>query len=349
MWVATNSLALRIPLIKKGAYFNLARSGLLQSLKKQIGRNSRYAVTVFTTIDCNLGCGYCFQNTAPAKAGEFRPQRIRSSRIDNETLNDAVEFVRRAMESQGLRGLDLLLMGGEPLLYRGDAERTLEAFGKLGPLRADIVTNGTQLTVERARTLETLGLREAQLTFDGDRESHDSVRHTVAGLATFDLISKNLRDCLDGTDIRFTLRVNVSASNLEGIPLLIQQLAEICGKEAYRCSIDIALIDGTFTQEREPIPPMRVEEVVGSASEFAAESGFQWSRRGAGGVCVYCSQVGDESGVVIGSDGGLYSCWDSAGQDGMQVGTLSEGFDMNSISAETWFHADIKDMVTRPS
>lgn len=255
MWVATNFLALRIPLIKKGAYFNLARSGLLQSLKKQIGRNSRYAVTVFTTTDCNLGCGYCFQNTAPAKAGEFRPQRIRSSRIDNETLNDAVEFVRRAMESQGLRGLDLLLMGGEPLLYRGDAERTLEAFGKLGPLRADIVTNGTQLTVERARTLETLGLREAQLTFDGDRESHDSVRHTVAGLATFDLISKNLRDCLDGTDIRFTLRVNVSASNLEGIPLLIQQLAEICGKEAYRCSIDIALIDGTFTQEREPIPP----------------------------------------------------------------------------------------------
>src|SRR5437899_8506970 len=38
-----------------------------------VGKLDTYVVTVLTSTDCNLGCGYCFQNTAQDASGGNRP------------------------------------------------------------------------------------------------------------------------------------------------------------------------------------------------------------------------------------------------------------------------------------
>src|SRR4051794_11305660 len=74
-----------------------------------------YTVTVLTSTDCNLGCGYCFQNIGQDQAGGNRPPRIAHSRLKSETITDILEFTRRQMEQAETDKLHILLFGGEPL------------------------------------------------------------------------------------------------------------------------------------------------------------------------------------------------------------------------------------------
>src|SRR5688572_23903167 len=50
-----------------------------------------YSVTVLTSTDCNLGCGYCFQNIAQDPSGGNRPPRIAHSRLTSATITEILE------------------------------------------------------------------------------------------------------------------------------------------------------------------------------------------------------------------------------------------------------------------
>src|SRR5262249_49868063 len=75
-----------------------------------------YQLTVLTSTDCNLGCGYCFQNVAQDTTGGNRPPRIAHSRLTSSTITDILEFASRQMAAAGLEKLHVQLFGGEPLL-----------------------------------------------------------------------------------------------------------------------------------------------------------------------------------------------------------------------------------------
>ncbi len=42
--------------------------------------------------------------------------------------------------------------------------------------------------------------------------------------------------------------------------------------------------------------------------------------------CLYCGVIGGGSGTVINADGTLYSCWESVGRTGYEVGDLRTGY-----------------------
>src|ERR1700733_14334516 len=46
---------------------------------------SSFSLTVLTSTACNLGCGYCFQNTAADASGGHRPLRIERQRLASDT------------------------------------------------------------------------------------------------------------------------------------------------------------------------------------------------------------------------------------------------------------------------
>ena len=75
-----------------------------------------YSLTVLTTTACNLGCGYCFQNTGQDEAGGSRPPRISYARLTPNRITSVLEFAGRQMAASGLEKLNILLFGGEPLL-----------------------------------------------------------------------------------------------------------------------------------------------------------------------------------------------------------------------------------------
>ena len=52
--------------------------------------------------------------------------------------------------------------------------------------------------------------------------------------------------------------------------------------------------------------------------------------------CSYCDTVGGRDGAVVSADGRLYSCWDSAGQAGFEVGDLDTGYAPDTEITDRW-------------
>ncbi|MDH6578739.1 radical SAM protein [Kitasatospora sp. MAP5-34] len=284
-----------------------------------------YSLTVLTSTDCNLGCGYCFQNTGQDEKGGSRPPRIKHARLTSDMITSVLDFTRERMEAAELDRLALMLFGGEPLLNPRGARELLRRAAELGELKASMVSNGTLLTPLIAKELHAAGLESVQITFDGDKEVHDAIRIKRSGGGTFDLIVNNVAKAMAATDIRWHLRVNVSHHNKHGMDELVERLAERL--DAPRCGLQFALIgDVGVGYGNDLAYGSTLAEDFTRWHARALELGFSVSRPKANLGCQACSFKSGKYGAVINADGVLSSCWETAGQPGWEVGTLEHGY-----------------------
>ena len=132
-------------------------------------------LSLVLTHACNLACSYCY-------TGE-KFDRAMSLETATEALAYAFARARR---------VDLTFFGGEPLL----AYDRLAAIAAAAPgmaaargatLRMQVTTNGTLLTIARARELSLLGVRTT-LSLDGDRAAHEATRPRRGGGSSFDAV-----------------------------------------------------------------------------------------------------------------------------------------------------------------
>ncbi len=298
-----------------------------------------YSLTVLTSTRCNLGCGYCFQNTDQDDTGGNRPPRIAYSRLTSDTITSILEFTGRRQADAGLDRLVLMLFGGEPLLNPRGCLELLERAAPYGLHRASMTSNGTLLTPSLARRLADLGLRDVQVTFDGDRPEHDTIRVRRGGGGTFDAIVGNMARVQEVTSIRCVIRVNVSHHNHRGIDELVERLA--AALDPSRCSIYFARVgdvgigygnDLSFGDD--------------TAARFirwqrrAVDLGFAVPRPGVETPCQACSHRDGRYGAVVNADGTLYSCWETAGKAGWQVGTVRDGYLTAEQTRDRWISCD---------
>lgn len=196
-----------------------------------------YALTVLTSTNCNLGCGYCFQNTAQDATNGSRPPRIARTRLTSETITSILGFTERQMAAAELDRLRILLFGGEPLLNPRGCLELLERASGIGMTSAWMISNTTLLTPRLAGQLSDLGLDSVQVTFDGDRADHDRIRVNRADNGgTYDKIVRNIVAASEVTPIRWTLRVNVSQETFDGVDALIDRLAAELDPPGARCT-----------------------------------------------------------------------------------------------------------------
>jgi len=294
-----------------------------------------FSLTVLTSTACNLGCGYCFQNTALDPNGGDRPLRIGAERLHDETIDRIVEFTRGRMELAGLDKLYLLLFGGEPLLNPRGCLRMLERAQGIGMYVGMMVTNGVLLTEQLARDLYGAGLRGVQITFDGSRADHDSIRVKHSGGATFDTIVDNLGRATEATGMRWNLRVNVSHRTFDRVGELFGQLAGRVDPE--RCSVTFAWVgDAGFGYGNDL---RHIDDVSDAFAQWAItgiEAGFRVVRPSMRTTCQICTEPGGRNGAVVNPDGTLYSCWQSAGKPGFEVGTIDDGYVDPAEVPERW-------------
>ncbi|WP_432927914.1 radical SAM protein [Microbispora sp. CA-135349] len=298
-----------------------------------------YSLTVLTSTNCNLGCAYCFQNTEQDATGGSRPPRIASSRLTSGTIGAILEFTRSRQAEAGLDGLVLMLFGGEPLLNPRACVELLERAGGLGLRWASMTSNGTLMTVPLARRLADLGLRDVQVTFDGDRPDHDRIRVRRTGGGTFDDVVAAMAAMTAATPIRCGIRVNVSHHNHEGIDALVERLGR--DLDPSRCSLYFA----------------RVGDVgVGYGNDLAfsddmAARFIRWQRRAldlgftvprprAHTPCQACSYRDGRYGAVVNADGTLSSCWETAGKPEWRVGTVRDGYLPPDRTAGRWISCE---------
>lgn len=286
--------------------------------------HTRYSLTVVTATDCNLGCPYCFQNTAPAEPGRFDPPRIPRAVLDDGTIEKIAAFTGSRMRRAGMDRLFVLLFGGEPLLNPAACRALLTRLGRLAPVTASMVSNGVLLTPATARDLSALGLRSVQVTLDGPRDLHDGIRTSRAGRGTFERIIANLAAAQETTDLRFTLRVNATADVL---PRLEELATHLAGRlDASRCVFDVAPVLNYAGLYDAGIDHTGAEvSAVLRGYAAALDHGFEVGWPGAG-ACGFCTERDGTTGAVVNADGTLYSCWETIGKPGYEVGTVQTGY-----------------------
>ena len=295
-----------------------------------------FSLTVLTATTCNLGCGYCFQNTALDPSGGGRPSRIARHLLDTGTIDRILRFTAERMAQAGLSGLHLLLYGGEPLINRRGCLELLNRARTIGLSSAMVATNGVLLTPKLAGDLEASGLTGAQITFDGSRDDHDRIRVKRSGAAIFDTIARNLAKATEVTGLRWHLRVNVSHHNFDRMGDLFSQLLA-AGIDPARCTLTFAWVgDAGFGYDNALRHIDEVGRGVIAWSIAALEAGFHVTRPGMKTTCQICSVPGGKYGAVVNADGKLYSCWQSAGKPGFDVGTVDEGYRRVSEVRERW-------------
>ncbi|HEX5493471.1 MAG TPA: radical SAM protein [Mycobacteriales bacterium] len=295
----------------------------------------RYSLTVLTSTACNLGCGYCFQNTGQDTKTGFRPPRIRNRRLTPDTIEQVLAFTAEQMARAGLDELVVMLFGGEPLLNPRGCLRLLQRAADLNLHSASMTSNGTLLTRPLVRQLADAGLRTVQITFDGDATTHDQIRVKRTGGATFDLIVDNIARVQDVAPIRWYLRINVSEYNHHTIDALVERLAERL--DPARCALYLARVGDTGVGYRNDL--LHSGEMLASFSRWqrrAVDLGFSVPRPRADVPCQACSFRDGRYGAVVSADGTLSSCWETAGKPDKMVGTVSTGYLSGDLTADRW-------------
>ena len=116
------------------------------------------------TNNCNLRCSHCYHNS------EETPLDIMSDDEAIRMIDDLVSCCSR----WGFNSPSLHYSGGEPLLRESLFE--IADYGNKKGLRQKILTNGTLMTREIAKKLVGVGIDRAQISIDGDRETHNKIR-----------------------------------------------------------------------------------------------------------------------------------------------------------------------------
>ncbi|HKN98688.1 MAG TPA: radical SAM protein [Pseudonocardiaceae bacterium] len=320
-WCITRSGTALVPdsLVHQGKLTHEAMRQLAAAGVGRVPDVRRYRLTVVTATGCNLGCPYCFQNSAPARPGTFAPARIAAAVLDSGTITEIVAFAAERAAAAGAPELDLLLFGGEPLLNPRGCLDVLRHCAERLPTTGGMVTNGVLLGRTLAVRLAAAGLVSAQVTVDGPRTAHDAVRTTRAGRGTFDTVLANVAEAQAATDLAFTLRLNVTPAALAGVEELLDHAAAVLDPGRTRF-VAAPLLDYGWGFAELPVPAAVVR-----CHALARARGFRIPLPGPA-HCDYCSVPGGSLGAVVNADGALYSCWESIGRPGRQVGTVTTGY-----------------------
>ncbi|MGW0801551.1 radical SAM protein [Nonomuraea sp. NPDC002799] len=293
-----------------------------------------FHITAVITTQCNLACSYCFQNTElPGPDHVGAPARIPQLWLNEERIPRILAFTRERMRRRGATKLEIMLFGGEPTLRVGVCERLLDNARELGLVKAAMITNGTLMKPAAVARLARAGLRSAQITFDGDLPVHDQIRVTHNGRGSFDRIVGNLAASQD-TEIAWGLRVNLTGQSIDGTRSLLDRLATRL--DPARFAIYFAPVNDGGIGFADTLQASReLGRRVGELSLHAMDLGFTLPLPSASS-CLACGEVGGETGAVINADGTLFSCWESVGQDGYQVGTVDDGYLADEVIDPRW-------------
>ncbi len=280
------------------------------ALKEQ---DRRVALTIVPTLDCNFRCSYCFSYSHKARMSPKVQQAL-------------LRFVEERL--QNATSLSVSWFGGEPTLCMDIIEglsaepSALCDTYDLPTQSGSIITNGYLLNERLAKRLKEAGISRAQITLDGDRETHDDRRPLRGGRGTFDRIVDNVTRTCDILDIQ--IRINIDRNNLDAALGALEALearglqgnvrtyfghvkpfTEACADVAAACLSNKEFSEHNLALTKEAL-------TRGLAS-------FAYPRAQLNGVCAADKPLS----TVVAPDGVLFKCWAEASVgERWSVGTI---------------------------
>lgn len=128
-------------------------------------------LTVTTTLDCNLGCYYCYQDRS-------------SAQLESSDVKTLVSETRRRLIISKKRSLHVDWYGGEPLQNQAFIEEASLALQTMCQeisvvYRASIISNGTLWPKDVESFITRHVIKQVQISFDGIGAAHDKIRRFI--------------------------------------------------------------------------------------------------------------------------------------------------------------------------
>ena len=284
-------------------------------------------LTITTTMDCNLGCYYCYESRTKHKL-EFTeiPQII--NRLEN-LLNESNK-----------KSLHVDWYGGEPLLnpdFIENASAALQEFCKIKGVsyHASIISNGTVWPSDVGNFISRHKIRQVQISFDGLKENHNKKRRfrkefMPAEDNSFDIIVALIDKLLNYVQVDIRLNIDWKNKNevdefIEFItkrkwfskkyPAIFQpaRIASYTEKSSFLEETQLSLIE--FDQIRQNIS----QKLNGAAKveESEVPDGFPFPKN------YVCAALASDS-FVVGADKLVYRCGLQVGETHRAVGSLDD-------------------------
>lgn len=141
---------------------------------------------------CNLACDYCYVYTKADQSWRHRP-----STMAEPVLTKTAARIAEHAQRHGLRAVEVVLHGGEPLLAGRSRLRTMlaglrSALEPVVPVRFGLQTNGVLLDEEFLRLFAEYDVRLG-VSIDGPAAAHDRHRRHRDGRGSHAAVSRALR------------------------------------------------------------------------------------------------------------------------------------------------------------
>lgn len=156
------------------------------------------------TIMCQLSCAYCFENGTNRKG-----------MMEQDVLDATIVWLDSYFSTHTLERFKVVLFGGEPLLGRKIIEKAMPKFFTLAKkyelrFSTELVSNGELLANKFAKFLKAYSWNRVQITLDGPKEVHDSIRFGKNGRPTFDVILNNIKMVLQNDYIKKLMSASIT-------------------------------------------------------------------------------------------------------------------------------------------
>ncbi len=145
-----------------------------------------------TTERCNIACKYCYFYDERNDDTERRP-----AVIADQTIENLIVFIERAIRENRLETVNVSFHGGEPLLMKKERFNAAchalrqRLAGKVG-LALTVQTNGMLIDDEWIEIFRTHSI-SVGVSIDGDKEVHDAMRIDHQGRGTYDRVIAGFR------------------------------------------------------------------------------------------------------------------------------------------------------------
>lgn len=271
----------------------------IKSLEKKDASKESFGITINPTLNCNMRCWYCYE------------KHNSRANMKKEVFDSVIRLVQNKVAEPELKSLSISFFGGEPLLsfknvvlpLMQEAKSLCKKASK--ELHVSFVTNAYLLTEEVLTALDNVGLKHPmamQITLDGNRKTHNLVRHTADGTGSFDTIVENIKNALRHNVI-VNLRLNTTAKSISSFADIVNDFNDLSDEDKKRMTIDIHRVwqDSANGQNKEAF-----EEQEDNLRSTLKNHGFLVKNKLR--LQRYRCYADSENEVVVNYDGNLFRC-----------------------------------------
>ena len=248
--------------------------------------------------------------------------------MDEKTEEKLYNFFEKVLEKNILESVSFIFIGGEPLicmdLMLRIREKTEKIFTDIKKFYS-IITNGCLLSEKNISSLSKYKWNYIQVTLDGSKELHDTIRIKKNNTGTFDTIIEGVRNC-NKKDIPVCINYNLSEKSFK----YLEPLLEYLQKNKIKADLEFSQIfecEGDFRKNKNH--ENFKSDVWYKSHNMAKKYGYSYAPfyRMSYMLCGR-NRINDFN---ISPDGKLYKCISGIGVDKYCVGSIE---DYNTIKYE---------------